>query len=139
VRTPKLYHYDEQQNTQIQEILLNGKDLKTYALKTYSPNTPEAVRPQCLQLGRALGRWLRDFHAWSATQTSLRETVARNVEIQQLKHMINFSWLLDRVAQFPSILGEAKEVFEEVKAMAAKELEDQSKLQVIHGDFWTGK
>ncbi|KAI1816217.1 kinase-like domain-containing protein [Poronia punctata] len=138
VRTPKLYHYDGQNNTQIQEILLNGKDLKTYALQTFTANTPEPERPLCLQLGRALGRWLRKFHDWSATETGLRDIVTQNVELQQLKHMINFSWLLDRVEQFPSILEEAKDVFEEVKAMAARELQDESKLQVIHGDFWTG-
>ncbi|KAI3336528.1 kinase-like domain-containing protein [Xylariaceae sp. AK1471] len=138
VRTPNFYHFDEQNNTQVQEILLNGKDLKTYALNTYSANTLETARPQCLQLGRALGRWLRNFHTWSATQAGLRKTVAGNTEMQQLKHLINFSWLLDRVAQFPSVLGEAQDVFEKVKAMAAKELEDESRLQVIHGDFWTG-
>ncbi|KAI0440863.1 kinase-like domain-containing protein [Xylaria telfairii] len=138
VRTPKFFHFDEQNNTQIQEILRGGKDLKTYALNTYSADTPDTLRPQCLQLGRALGKWLRNFHNWSATQADLRKTVAGNTDIQQLKHFINYSWLLDRVGQFPSILSEAKEVFEKVKDMAAKELGDQSKLQVIHGDFWTG-
>ncbi|KAI1354593.1 kinase-like domain-containing protein [Xylaria sp. FL0043] len=138
VRTPKFYHFDEQNNTQIQEILRNGKDLKTYALSAYPANTPDTARPHCHQLGRALGKWLREFHTWSAAQEGLRKTVAGNNDIQQLKHFINFGWLLDRVAQFPSTLGEAKEVLEKVKAMAAKELEDESKLQVIHGDFWTG-
>ncbi|KAI1367788.1 kinase-like domain-containing protein [Xylaria arbuscula] len=138
VRTPKFYHFDEQNSTQIQGILRDGKDLKTYALSTYPANTPEAVRPHCLQLGRALGQWLRNFHSWSATQTALRNTVAGNTELQQLKHYINYSWLLDRVEQFPSILSEARGVFEKVKEMAAKELEDESQLQPIHGDFWTG-
>lgn len=138
VRTPKFYHFDEKNSTQIQEILHNSKDLKTYALSTYPPNTPDALRPQCLQLGRALGTWLRNFHKWSATQAGLRKTVTENKDLQRLKHLINFSWLLDRVGQFPSILGEAKDVFEKVKDMAAKELEDESRLQVIHGDFWTG-
>ncbi|KAI0458324.1 kinase-like domain-containing protein [Xylaria acuta] len=138
VRAPKFYHFDEQNSTQIQEILRNGKDLKTYALNTYSADTPDTVRPQCLQLGRALGKWLRNFHDWSATQADLRKTVAGNTDIQQMKHLIYYSWLLDRVGQFPSILGEAEEVFEKVKDMAAKELEDESRLQVIHGDFWTG-
>ncbi|KAK5631913.1 hypothetical protein RRF57_007627 [Xylaria bambusicola] len=139
VRTPRFYHFDEKNSTQIQEILRDGKDLKTYALDTYSANTPDAARPQCLQIGRALGKWLRNFHTWSATQTGLRQTVAENKELQQLKHYINFSWLLDRVGQFPSILSEARDVFEKVKEMAAKELEDENQLQAIHGDFWTGK
>ncbi|KAI1115009.1 kinase-like domain-containing protein [Nemania sp. NC0429] len=138
VRTPKFYHFDEENNTQIQEILHNGKDLKTYALSTYPPNTPEAMRPQCVQLGRALGTWLRNLHDWSATQADLRKIVAENKDIQRLKHLINFSWLLDRVEQFPSILGEAKEIFEKVKNAAAKDLEDERRLRIIHGDFWTG-
>ncbi|KAI0194991.1 kinase-like domain-containing protein [Astrocystis sublimbata] len=138
VGTPKLYHFDEQNSTQIQEVLRNGKDLKTYFLSANSTETTNIARPQCHQLGRALGRWLRDFHTWSATQIKLREVVAGNTDLQQLKHFINYSWLLDRVEQFPKILSEAKEVFEKVKDMAASELGDESALQVIHGDFWTG-
>ncbi|KAI1431217.1 kinase-like domain-containing protein [Xylaria sp. CBS 124048] len=138
IRTPKFHYFDEPNNIQVQEILLKGKDLKTYALETYSANTPETMRPQCLQLGRALGKWLRKFHTSEATQTSLRNAVANNTEMQQLKHMINFSWLLDRVERFPLILSEAKDIFEKVRDMAAQELEDESKLRVIHGDLWTG-
>ncbi|KAI0115844.1 kinase-like domain-containing protein [Nemania sp. FL0031] len=138
VRAPKFYHFDEKNSTQVQEILPNSKDLKTYALSTYSADTSDAARPQCLQLGRSLGKWLWNFHNSSATQASLQKTVAENTDMQQLKHFINFSWLLDRVEQFPSILSEAKGVFEKVKDMAAKEPEDESRLQAIHGDFWTG-
>ncbi|KAI1267329.1 kinase-like domain-containing protein [Xylariaceae sp. FL1019] len=138
VRTPKFYHFDERNNTQIQEILLNGKNLKTYALMTYPPNTQASARSECHQLGRALGRWLHDFHCRSATQSKLRHALAGNTEMQQLKHMINFSWLQERVAQFPAVLTEAKNIFAKVKDMATKELEDGSRLQPIHGDFWTG-
>ncbi|KAI0406593.1 kinase-like domain-containing protein [Xylaria palmicola] len=139
VRAPRLYHFDAQSSTQVQELLRDGKDLKTYALSRYPADTPDTLRPQCLQLGAALGRWLRAFHDWSATRAGLRATVAGNAELQQLKHLINFSWLLDRVGQFPSILGDAKDVFEKVRDMAAEERQDEDRLQVIHGDFWTGK
>ncbi|KAI1828187.1 kinase-like domain-containing protein [Xylaria intraflava] len=138
IRTPKFHYFDEQNNIQVQEILLRGKDLKAYALDTYPANTPEAMRPQCLQLGRALGKWLRNFHDSAATQAGLRGAVAKNAEMQQLKHLINFSWLLDRIERFPSILREAKDILEKVKDMAAQELKDESRLQVIHGDLWTG-
>ncbi|KAI1144537.1 kinase-like domain-containing protein [Hypoxylon sp. FL0543] len=138
VRTPKFLHFDEANNSQIQECLHNGIDLKTYALKTYAESNSEATKHQCVQLGKALGRWLRGFHDWAAKQESLRKVVAGNKDLQQLKHFINFSWLLDRVQQFPSILSDAQSVFEEVKNMAAAELDDESKLQVIHGDFWSG-
>ncbi|KAI0841746.1 kinase-like domain-containing protein [Hypoxylon sp. FL0890] len=138
VRTPKFFHFDEANNSQVQEYLQNGIDLKTYALKTYAESNSETTKHQCLQLGKALGRWLRGFHDWAAQQASLRTVVAGNKELQQLKHFINFSWLLDRVKQFPSILSDAEGIFNEVKDMATAELEDESKLQVIHGDFWSG-
>jgi hypothetical protein len=114
-------------------------DLKTYALKNYPSPTPEALKSQCLELGQALGRWLREFHDWAAQQPKLAEEVAKNKEMQKLKHSINFEWLLWRIPQFPSILTEAKDVFEEVKKMAARELQDETTHQVIHGDFWSGK
>ncbi|KAI5926354.1 kinase-like domain-containing protein [Camillea tinctor] len=138
VETPRFYHFDEQNNTQVQGYLPNGKNLKTYALKTYPAGTPDALRVQCSQLGKALGTWLQNFHGWAATQSELREKVSGNQEMQQLKHIINFSWLLDRIEQFPSVLSDARDIFEEVKNMAAAELKEQTRLQPIHGDFWTG-
>ncbi|KAI1338049.1 kinase-like domain-containing protein [Xylariaceae sp. FL0016] len=138
VRTPRFSHFDEINNTQIQEYLPNSKDLKTYALKTYPENTPDAAREECFQLGRALGLWLRSFHQWGATQPDLYKMVSGNEEMQHLKHVINFSWLVSRIQLFPSILEEARSVFEEVKEMAEKEMRDEGKTQVIHGDFWTG-
>lgn len=139
VRTPKCFLFDQENNTQIQEYLHNGMDLKTYALKNYPSPTPEALKPQCHELGQALGRWLREFHDWTAQQPKLAEEVAKNKEMQALKNTINFDWLVRRIPQYPSILPEAKEIFEEVKKMATRELQDETKHQVIHGDFWSGK
>ncbi|KAI0881882.1 kinase-like domain-containing protein [Annulohypoxylon maeteangense] len=138
VRTPKVFHFDDTNNSQIQEYLQNGVDLKTYALETYANSNSEATKHQALQLGKALGRWLRTFHDWAAQQGELRSMVAKNKELQQLKHIINFSWLFDKIKQFPSILAEAEAVFTKVKDMATAELSDESQLQVIHGDFWSG-
>ncbi|KAI0016956.1 kinase-like domain-containing protein [Xylariomycetidae sp. FL0641] len=138
VRTPKVYHFDGTDHTQVQEYLPDSRDLKTYALETLPAHTPETLKPQCCQLGRGLGKWLRNLHGWSATQPHLRQVVASNKEMQDLKHMINFAWLLDRVDQYPNVLGDAKDVFVEVKAMARAELKDESQLQVLHGDFWPG-
>ncbi|RYP15229.1 hypothetical protein DL765_005868 [Monosporascus sp. GIB2] len=138
VKTPRFFYFDEGSNTQIQEYLAQGIDLKTYVLKTYPAHTHESSRPQCYQLGKALGRWLRNFHGWSARQPGLRQTVSKNKEMQQLKQMINFGWLLQRVEQYPGVLRHARPVFEEVRNMAASELDSEDELQIIHGDFWTG-
>jgi hypothetical protein len=58
--------------------------------------------------------------------------------MQKLKHMVNYTMLVDTVANFPSILADAKETFEKIKEATADELHS-SHLQVTHGDFWTGK
>lgn len=58
--------------------------------------------------------------------------------MQQLKHMVNYTSLVQTVDNFPSILSDAKETFQQLEQVAAKELE-RPDLQVIHGDFWTGK
>ncbi|KAK8066101.1 kinase-like domain-containing protein [Apiospora hydei] len=149
VRTPKHYPFPEDPNTQIQEYLPKGTNLKAYALKHWSSSptsspaagesTTDVQQTQAHQLGLSLGRWLRAFHDSSELhREELRGAIAKNSAMQSLKHTINFQWLLDRVAQFPDILTEAVPVFEEVKEMAAAELRDESRLQVIHGDFWTG-
>ncbi|KAK7935393.1 kinase-like domain-containing protein [Apiospora marii] len=149
VRTPKHYPFPQDPNTQVQEYLPKGTNLKAYALEHWSapPSSPAAESPdvqqqaQARQLGRSLGRWLRAFHDNSSElhpRDEMREAVAANGVMQGLKYTINFQWLLDRAAQFPDILTEAVPVFEEVKEMAAAEIRDTGRLQVIHGDFWTG-
>ncbi|KAK8136679.1 hypothetical protein PG984_004619 [Apiospora sp. TS-2023a] len=146
VRTPKHYTFPQDPNTQIQENLPNGTNLKVYALEHWSTSpaaesTDVQQQAQARQLGLSLGRWLRAFHDNSSElhhHGEMRGAVAANGVMQSLKHTINFQWLLDRVAQFPDILTGAVPVFEEVKEMAAAELRDESRLQVIHGDFWTG-
>ncbi|ORY69660.1 kinase-like domain-containing protein [Pseudomassariella vexata] len=138
VKTPKCLLYDESTCTQIQELLPNAMDLKTYSLKYYASPTPDALEPQCRQFGAALGSWLHEFHRWSGQQSDLVQTTANNRDMRKIKHMINFQWLSQRLEKFPSTLAEAKEVFEEVSNMAAAEMDDDKLLPVIHGDFWTG-
>jgi hypothetical protein len=59
--------------------------------------------------------------------------------MQKLKDMINYTILLGRVDKFPDILEEARETFKEIRQAVTAELADPEGLQVIHGDFWTGK
>lgn len=139
VRTPKLFHFDEENTNQIQEYLSNGIDLKEYALRHYSGPTAESFQPQCRQLGKALGRWLKGFVEWSAQEVDLRELIAGNTFAQDVKHMLNFLWLQDRIKDFPAILDDVGEVLGEVEQMAAAERQDTSRHMIIHGDFWTGK
>jgi hypothetical protein len=139
VRAPRLYHFNPESNTQIQEFLRDALSLKEYALKHFS--SPDSSRkPLCLELGRSLGVWLRDFHSWVALpeQSKFQEEMKSNEPMQKIKHMANYITLADTVANFPSILADAKETFEKIKEVTADELHS-SHLQIIHGDFWTGK
>ncbi|KAK7418889.1 hypothetical protein QQZ08_011098 [Neonectria magnoliae] len=88
IRTPAVYHSNQETNTQVQEYLVNAVSLKTYALKHYAAPTPESLKPQCQQLGYGLGAWLRSFHEWSQQpeQAVLRKTLAGNKEMQVLKN-----------------------------------------------------
>ena len=139
VRTPKFFHFDQVNTNQIQEFLPNGINLKDYVLRHYTAPTPQYLQYQCHQLGKALGRWFNGFVKWGAKQNRHRQIVAQNTFGQDVKHMINFSWLRERIKDFPVILDDAKDILGEVEQMAVAERQDVSKHQIIHGDFWTGK
>lgn len=68
----------------------------------------------------------------------MREAAKANEELQAIKLTYNYENLLWQVDEFP-FLKDSEKVFQEVLANAKLELEDESKLHVIHGDFWTGK
>lgn len=143
VRTPKLHHFNSQTNTQIQEFLPQGIDLKTYCLKYYEPATSRSKRPQCLALGKSLGSWLRELHTWtgssSPAQKSLHDQAKRNQTLKLLKNATYYEYLAHQMVDaFPGVLGPSRELFGTLEGVAAKELEDDETLQVVHGDFWTG-
>jgi hypothetical protein len=127
----------------VQECLSNATNLKDYCRNHFAAaataTEQTARKDQCLQLGRALGAWLRSFHTWSDGQAELREVLKGNKELQALKQWINYKQLVQLAEQSPEILGDAKEVFQAVGDATAAELEDEEKLVIIHGDFWTGK
>lgn len=147
VRTPKCYFYDEKSNTQIVEYLPSGIDLKNYVLSNFSSPTPDSLRLHFQQLGRELAQWIVGFHQKSEKEA--RDALAQGGKsnlyaelencqwMQNLKFLINYDWLIERIERFPGILEEARTVFEEFRAAAKEELKEE--LMPIHGDFWTGK
>jgi hypothetical protein len=142
VRTPKCYLYDDATHTQIQEYLPNGINLKTYAFQHFPSPTPESLRPRCHQLGRELAQWITGFHRKPENKVQLKlfAELKGNKEMQSLKHMINYDWLLQRIDRFPDILTRSRETFVKVKEQALDELQrNPEDLKTIHADFWTGK
>lgn len=137
VRTPRSYHFDSVTNSQVLEYLPNGINLKTYILENFASPTPASLQPQCHQLGKALAQYITGFSR--RKNPTLLEELKKNSEMQDLKHMINFDWLLERVDNFPDILGSAKDVFVEVKQQALDDLKAPENLGPIHGDLHPGK
>ncbi|KAF4981044.1 hypothetical protein FZEAL_3096 [Fusarium zealandicum] len=149
VRTPKNLDYHDPTKTQVQEYLPGMVDLKSYCLEYFSSPTHESLQPQCHQIGKALAKYIAHFH--DTTKRTLQDPASQNnsgpllkldtilnssMEMQALKHTINYDWLLQRVEQFPEILAKARNVFEQVKAMASDEISSESReLTIIHGDF----
>lgn len=140
VRTPRLIYFNPETSTQVQEYFPNSVDLKTYALSHFTSND-ESLKSHCLGIGKGLGLWLRSFHAWASdpAQSKLQDQIKLNGSMQALKNSINYATLLSRIDKFPTILEDARETFEAVKTASEVELTDESQLQIIHGDFWTGK
>lgn len=146
VRTPKLLCFDAESATQVHDYLPKTLDLKAYALNYFSrpavsPSADPSDKANMVQLGRGLGQWLRDLHEWAAApeQQWFRAKARINKEMQGIKFTYNYERLLGQLDKFPSTLKAAKTISAEVVAMAKAELEEEDKLQVIHGDFWTGK
>ncbi len=140
VRTPKLYQYSRDTNTQVQEYLGNAVDLKNYGL-TRLTGDQQGNKTHILAVGEGMGRWLRNFHTWAEQpeQAHLQEQAKANQSMQGLKFRFNYGLVTRAINKYADSLGELAEVMKQVEAMAEAELKDESQLHVIHGDFWTGK
>lgn len=140
VRTPRFFHFNPQTNTQIQEYLPSSVNIKTYALNHLSGN-PSELKDRLVGIGNSVGTWLRNFHTWAAApgQAKLQADIRFNKEMQALKNAVNYGALVSSIDTYPDILSDARDVLEQVKMMSEGEMADEHNLQIIHGDFWTGK
>ncbi len=109
-------------------------------MKHFSSSRDAARKPLCHELGRSLGAWLREFHRWVTLpeQAQFREETKSNEPMQHIKHFVNYGQLVATVDNFPDILADAKETFEQIRDATAQEIHLPD-LQITHGDFWTGK
>ncbi|KAF4165552.1 hypothetical protein CNMCM6936_007695 [Aspergillus lentulus] len=140
VKTPRLFQFSHETNTQILEDLPGALDLKTFML--LPTNSQNVSRELAASIGRALGKWLLAFHTWVSeeSQKDLVKAMEKNEVMRDIKFMINYDNLAKMVDQFPALLKESQHIFREVRDMAAAELgrKDGKGFGVIHGDFWSG-
>ncbi|KAJ5149831.1 hypothetical protein N7448_001409 [Penicillium atrosanguineum] len=140
VKTPRVFNFDRERNTQILEDLPNSLDLKNFLLSGWCRDVSASSGRL---LGRSLGCWLKSFHDWArkGEQAEIRSFLAQNESMKGLKFYVNYSMLMDTIANFPGVLEESRDVFEEVKTFAAAEMKERDHedgFGIIHGDFWTG-
>lgn len=141
VKTPTLFYFNPTTSTNVQEYLTDAMALKQYSLEYFKSLDSKVAKPQCLELGKSLGMWLRKFHAWGRqpANSDVRDLVASNKEMQNIKKMMNYDNLSRSMEKWQPDLGDCSKMFQQVAEMANAELQDSDKLDVIHGDFWTGK
>lgn len=158
VRTPRLYLYDPETNTQIIEDFVNTTDLKSVL---FSPNKGhDSLLPPFLpeyssvsSIGYNLGSWLRAFHTWSSPSApeaaSLRAQMWRNDWTRKVKHRYTYDSVLRVLGNYSEILLRGFEsTLEDFRDGIAEEFgraspsfieEGKEEYGIIHGDFWMGK
>ncbi|KAJ5385633.1 hypothetical protein N7517_003544 [Penicillium concentricum] len=137
VKSPRLLDFNRDTDTQVVEDLPNSIDLKNFLLSEVSHDLPESLGRD---LGTALGSWLRSFHLWTDEEQHTKDLGANTV-MKDLKFWVNYTLLMDTVESFPGILEDYRDIFENIRDLAATELKRQNHddgYGIIHGDFWTG-
>ncbi len=147
VKAPHLYFFDRETNTQVLEDFPGAIDLKTILISPAANRT--LSRSVATSIGYALGSWLRSFHNWTSapSQKDLRRKMWKNEPMRELKHQISYNSFIEVVEGFPEILGDGKNILEEVKEIATTEFQRKAgdedtegeEWGIIHGDFWSGK
>ena len=139
VRVPQLYLCDEKNGDQIIEDLPGAINLKQYFLKNFPSSTQNLSQPNLHMLGKALAQYILAFHSIAQNDYQVRDVVKQNQRMQDIRHMTNYDWLIHRIDKYPDILEDSREIFQEVKKMAVRELQNPEALVPIHGDYWPGK
>ncbi|PWY79817.1 phosphotransferase enzyme family protein [Aspergillus eucalypticola CBS 122712] len=137
VKTPRLFSFNRQTNTAVIEDLPDSLDLKSFLISTAASNN--VTQEWASSIGRALGNWLRSFHHWAENeaQSGIAAEMDKNQYMRDLKFMVNYDALVNTIDKYPTILGDSRDVFSNVREMAAAELsrKNGNGFGIIHGDF----
>lgn len=144
IKTPRLYLYDRETNTQVMEDFSDTHGFKTMFFSVGAHNHLPLLSTSTI--GHQLGFWLRSFHDWSLTpeQVALRAQVWQNDHMRELKYSFTYGSVMKALENFPELLKSHKETLDTIGDFLAKEDQRMSKeggdgYSVLHGDFWSGK
>ncbi|KAJ5777292.1 hypothetical protein N7520_000538 [Penicillium odoratum] len=135
---PRVYHFNTGFNTQVLEDFTGQISIRDF-LKTRC--TQDASRVFASRLGFSVGSWLSSLHHWGEGKTP--QEVSHEEQANRDVHDATFDFYYDnavrKAEQLPHILQGCKQIFEQVKEGAARELRSMSgeKLGMIHGDMST--
>lgn len=144
LRSPRVYIYIQETNTQIFEDLF---DTAMFKPMIFSKNSavlfPET---SLMNIGRNLGFWLRSFHTWATApeQASLRTKMLYDDPMRELKHKLTYGGFLGVLDNFPELLHGHRATLETIIDAITKEFKTPPTVEredwgLIHGDFWPGK
>lgn len=146
VRSPRLYLFDRNTNTQVLEDCSNTTDLKTILISPMVSKILPGSSPA--SVGHDVGSWLRSFHQWTSEpgQATLRATIRQNAEARKLKRKITYDSFLEILEKYPQLMEGHVEKLRAIKHAMSAEFEvheppqgDDGSWGLIHGDFWSGK
>lgn len=145
IKTPRLYLFNRQTNTQLIEDLVETDDLKSVF---FLPNVAERLTPSnASNIGQYLGSWLRSFHTWASDpeRAAVRASIGENRPMRDLKRMMTYDCFINVLKNYPELLVGHEEQLKPIATTMGKEFEKlpgdepEDRLGLIHGDFWSGK
>ncbi|KAK3293562.1 kinase-like domain-containing protein [Chaetomium fimeti] len=144
IKTPRLYLFSHESNTQVLEDLPGTDDLKS---AFFLPNAADLLPGSSpLTIGHHLGSWLRSYHTWASApeQVPTLAAVGENRPMRDLKRMITYDTIIPVLENYPELLVGCRETLETLVAALGKEFdkppfaEADEHWGMIHGDFWSG-
>jgi hypothetical protein len=133
VRTPCPYWFSSEHHLQVIENLPNTIDLSKYLL---TPAGGAISDHFASSIGRALGLWLRGFHASSSedSNSSCLKAVEKNHMNRTAMYTFYLSRLEQNIARFPHLFCDLGET---IRSYVTEKLECEKRgsLGIIHGDL----
>lgn len=144
IRTPHIYVYNRETNTQIHE---DFPDTTSFKAMLFSANAATLLpHSSPVIIGRHLGAWLRCFHDWASApeQAALRAKILDDDPMRSNKCRITYDSFIGKLGNFPDLLEGHRETLDTIREVMMKEFEKPATEEdptwgLIHGDTWCGK
>jgi hypothetical protein len=138
VKAPRLYLFNRETNTQVQEDFPDMVDFKAVLLSRPHGSTPTQLVPT--SIGRSLGSWLRSFHTWSSapTQASLRVEIGKNGPMRALKYRGPTEGLSRYLGSFPGFWKATRRRWKLSRTWRRASLRDHRRMEMKTGAPYTG-